>query len=278
MLRTVVLNNRWGGQAGVCLFISVLSGIVVALQYDPATPFYSTAAIELIVPYGSFWRSLHYYSSQLFLFLLIGHTWAVIWKGDHNLKRSHWIRLTSSLPVTILLLFTGYVLRGDATGEAAGNIAENICLSIPLLGEALNELFFDTTATGMRKVYVHHLIGFMVLGGWTVWPHLKKYPIRWHSHPVLTLVVTGLCVVIAAPMEPDRVGLTFIGGPWFFLGLQELLFYLPTFIAGVVAPMLLVIALFSLPFDRENQRRWLWGMALWAGGYLVLSLLCYAKI
>jgi ubiquinol-cytochrome c reductase cytochrome b subunit len=46
----ILLNARWGGQALICLYVSILSGIVLALQYSPAEPFYSSATLELIVP------------------------------------------------------------------------------------------------------------------------------------------------------------------------------------------------------------------------------------
>ena len=121
---------RWGGNALISLYISIISGIIVALQYNPAEPFYSTSTIELIVPFGSFWRGLHYYSSQAFFLLLLLHFCAIVWDNTHYYGRSAWVRLTMSIPVALLLLFTGYILRDDATGEAAGLIAENITISI----------------------------------------------------------------------------------------------------------------------------------------------------
>ena len=106
---------RWGGHALISLYISVLSGIVIGLQYSAHEPFYSTTTIELISPFGSFWRALHYYSSQAFFLLLLCHLAAILWQNDYSYKRSAWIRLSASVPVALLLLFTGYVLRGDAT-------------------------------------------------------------------------------------------------------------------------------------------------------------------
>ncbi|MCI5132639.1 MAG: hypothetical protein D3904_14270, partial [Candidatus Electrothrix sp. EH2] len=57
---TLLFSIRWGGHTLISLYISILSGLIIGLQYNPAEPFYSTATIELIVPFGSFWRSLHY--------------------------------------------------------------------------------------------------------------------------------------------------------------------------------------------------------------------------
>ncbi|PID71786.1 MAG: hypothetical protein CSB34_05795 [Desulfobulbus propionicus] len=276
--KELFIKNRWGGQSLISLYISLLSGIVLALQYDGAEPFYSTATIELIVPYGSFWRALHYYSSQFFFLLLLGHVLAILWKGEKLMTRGAWLRLCTSLPAAILLLFTGYVLRGDATGEAAGAIAENICLSIPLIGGAVNDVLFDIADSGLRKVYMHHLIGLVVLGGWAVWQHLKRYPALWRNHVILTVVTLTTAALFTTPEEPDRIGLLHIAGPWFFLGLQELLRFMPVFLAGVAVPLLPVLLLFGLPEQPQKRTWYLRGIALWLVVYVLLSLISYWRI
>ena len=152
-LKEKFIAVRWGGNTLISLYISIISGIVVALQYNPTEPFYSTSTIELVIPYGSFWRAMHYYSSQAFFLLLVIHFIAVTWDNTHYYSRTTWVRLTMSIPVALLLLFTGYILRDDATGEAAGLIAENIILAIPLLGEWLNNLLFAVTTDEVKRVY-----------------------------------------------------------------------------------------------------------------------------
>jgi ubiquinol-cytochrome c reductase cytochrome b subunit len=268
----------WGGAALISLFLSVLSGVVVALQYDPAEPWYSTSTIELIAPFGSFWRSLHYFSSQAFFLLLVAHLLVVLWKNEARYSRGAWIRLCATLPSGLLLLFTGYVLRGDATGEAAGAIAEHICLSVPWIGHQLNELFFDIADSGVRKVYVHHVIGLVVLGGMAAWPHLRRYTAHWRNHLLLVLGTLALSIIIPAPMEPNRFGLLFIAGPWFFLGLQELLRYWPPFLAGVVAPLIPLALLFWLPNSRRKRAGALGLIGLWLLLYAGLTLLCQQRI
>jgi ubiquinol-cytochrome c reductase cytochrome b subunit len=271
-------HYHWGGGALISLFISILSGLVVALQYDSASPFYSTTTLELVVPYGSFWRSLHYFSSQFFFLLLLGHLAVVLWRNEREMSRAAWIRLCASLPCALLLLFTGYVLRGDATGESAGAIAEHICLSVPLIGQQLNDLFFDLSGSGLRKIYVQHLIGLMVLGGMATWPHLRRYPAHWHQHLVLIFVTMLVSAAIAAPIEPNRFGLLFIAGPWFFLGLQELLRFLPPVIAGVLVPLLPLLLLFWLPNGKRARTLTLLVIIGWLVAYLVFTLLCLQRI
>ncbi|VAW39956.1 hypothetical protein MNBD_DELTA04-320 [hydrothermal vent metagenome] len=277
LLKQKALAVNWGGQALISLYISILSGLVIALQYNTAEPFYSTATIEIIVPYGDFWRSLHYYSSQAFMLLLLCHLAAAIWENNHYYSRLAWVRLTLSVPVALLLLFTGYILRNDATGAAAGAIAEHITLSIPLIGRWLNDIFLAITANGLRRVYVNHLIGLIVLGGYCVWPHLRRYTSRWRDHLPLILLFLLLATLLLAPMEPDKFGLLHIAGPWFFLGLQELLRTVQPFWAGVVFPAAIVVALLTLPREGRERSLYLIFIGLWFAIYTVLSVISYSR-
>ena len=62
------------------------------------------------------------------------------------------------------------------------------------------------------------------------------------------------------------MGVFHIAGPWFFLGLQELLRYLQPFVAGVLVPLVFMV---SLGFLQGNHD---WGKSarVFAGIWLVL--------
>ncbi|MCI5142263.1 MAG: hypothetical protein D3909_11210, partial [Candidatus Electrothrix sp. ATG1] len=77
--------------------------------------------------------------------------------------------------------------------------------------------------------------------------------------------------------ERDHFGLLHINGPWFFLGLQELLRYLPVFWAGIFVPALFVAALLFLPPQGAARRRTLWFMGAWLAGYVVLSFIGFQR-
>ncbi len=265
---------RWGAWAVIMLLLSVVSGIIVALQYDYATPWYSSTAIELLVPYGSFFRSLHFYSSQLFFFFTIFHLIGTYEKNEQY-SWKQWIRLTGSLPVILLLLFTGYILRGDATGSSAGRIAENLLLAIPFIGDTINRLLFSVTESGLRKVYLHHVISFDFLL-LLLWQHLHRYRIQLSRYAVLTAAVCGFSMVTAAPLEPETATVHYISGPWFFLGLQELLRYLPPVVAGIITPLVFIAALFLFHPQHKNKvvTGVFWG---WLAGYGVLSIAAFMR-
>ncbi len=255
---------RWGEYSYVALAVSVLSGLVLALQYDPATPFYSVSAIDTLVPFGFFWRSLHFYSSQFFFLLVLCH-FAFIYPLSRKLSWKNWLYLAGSLPVALLLLFTGYVLRADSTGESAGHIAENITLAIPLIGTWINGLLFSIDADGLKRVYVNHLFGLGLIWGIFCWDHLRRYQPAWKKSGAFILLMILVSAVFSAPMEPEKLGVFNISGPWFFLGLQELLHYIQPFWAGIVFPLTLLIALFGL-----KSEKWAGRMFAYILGWLVV--------
>lgn len=270
---------RWGEKCMVSLYVSVLSGIIVALQYNPAEPLYSTNTIDVLVPFGAFWRSLHFYSSQVFFLLTITHLVAILvdrWSKPMEMKK--WLPLIFSLPVIVLLLFTGYVLRADVTGEMAGLIAENIVLSVPLLGRLLNELLFSVINNGMLRVYPNHLVGLGVLWGLLSWDHIRKYRVSWRGHGGLVVLMLLGCFFVAAPMEAERMGVFHITGPWFFVGLQELLRYLSPLLAGVIWPLVLVAALAALASEDEKKRQLgLVAVGGWGAIYTVVTIIGFIK-
>ncbi|MEW6593782.1 MAG: cytochrome b N-terminal domain-containing protein [Thermodesulfobacteriota bacterium] len=263
---------RWGEKSFVALYLSLISGVVVALQYDAAAPSYSANTIELLIPFGGFWRSLHFYASQLFFLCFLCHFAVIVTAGIPAMPYRKWLLLVASLPVTVLLLFTGYVLRADATGEAAGAIAENIMLSVPVAGEWLNALLFSIARDGMVRVYANHVVGLGLLWLVLCWDHVRRYRVGFRQHGGFAVALLLFCLLIEAPLESYRPGIFYIAGPWFFLGLQELLRVFPPFWAGVFLPLLFLAALLLVPLGAVWRRRALGFVVLWLVVYGVLTV------
>lgn len=258
----------------VALYLSLVSGVIVAYQYDPAQPYYSAGSLDILVPFGAFWRSLHFYSSQLFFLLSVSHFIAIV--AERNAQRvtpGRWVYLTAALMVALLLLFTGYILRADATGSSAGKIAENIVLSVPFIGQILNSFLFSLTVDGMKRVYANHLVGLGLL--WLVlsWDHLRRYKISWRSHPWLILAAFVFCAFVQAPIDPEQIGVFHIAGPWFFIGLQEMLRYIQPFWAGIVWPLCLIAPLCLLYPESRWRRQALWSVWIWLALYTILTII-----
>src|SRR5271169_4749909 len=98
-------------------------------------------------------------------------------------------------------------------------------------------------------------------------PQLMTYPHLLVREAIVFEVLVIAMVVIAlfwdAPLEQLANPLLTPNpakAPWYFLGLQELLHYFPPFVAGIVIPALVVVALIVIPYFDVNVQ----GEPLWA--------------
>ncbi len=262
---------KWGAWSLMSLYVSLLSGVIVGLQYEYTDPYYSVASIDLIVPFGAYFRSLHFYSSQFFFLFLSAH-FVFTHSETKKYSRWEWIKITSTLPIALFLLFTGYILRGDNTGASAGLIAENIAHAIPIVGPGIDKLLFSITESGMRKIYVHHVISFDLLLLMAGWNHLKKHRVFIKDHPILLVAIFCFPLVILAPIEPEQLGVSYISGPWFFLGLQELLRYFSPMFAGVIVPTAFLIAMYLVHPQDKHRKSAIIFISIWLVFYFILSI------
>ncbi len=89
-----------------------------------------------------------------------------------------------------------------------------------------------------------------------VWPHLLVR--EFFASTIVMVMLTILAIKIDAPLrEPANPNVTPnpAKAPWYFLGLQELLHYLPPTSAGVLIPGLVLTALAVLPYVDRNPSR-----------------------
>lgn len=275
-LLVVFRGVKWGGWALVTLYVSLLSGVIVGLQYDYSTPYHSATSIDVLAPFGRFFRSLHFFSSQFFFFFSCIHLIA-IYKKTEKQSLTEWTKLIGTLPLILLLLFTGYILRGDNTGASAGLIAENILLAIPVVGKAVNSLLFSISDSGLRKVYLHHIITFDLLLLILAWNHLRIYRIALLDYYGLLAATLLFSLWMPAPFEPDFLGVTYISGPWFFLGLQELLRYLPVLAAGILFPLTFLLGLLGTHPLGKRHRYCLLFTVIWLLVYSLFSCIAWLR-
>jgi len=267
---------KWGAWSLIALYFSLVSGIIVALQYDYTTPYYSSSALDILIPYGYYFRSLHFYTSQFFFFFTCFHLVA-IYEKTASYKLVEWLKLIGTIPVIILLLFTGYILRGDSTGASAGMIAESIVHTIPLFGGVVDSILLSLDNSGLRKVYVQHVVGLDVILFILLWSHLRKYRIKVSNYLHVCGLMFLFSLIITAPMDPEKLGTTYIAGPWFFLGLQELLRYFDPVIAGVLIPVAFVGLLFSIQPSHQNHKSFLRLLLVYLVIYAILTIAAYVR-
>ncbi|MEK7242174.1 MAG: hypothetical protein AAB048_05325, partial [Planctomycetota bacterium] len=81
---------------------------------------------------------------------------------------------------------------------------------------------------------------------------------------VMSLLLIIVSIVLNAPLEEEANPSKTPNpskAPWYFCGLQEMLVYFDPWIAGVVAPTLIIIGLCVIPYVDRNPR----GAGGWSG-------------
>ncbi len=228
--------------------VAVATGIALATVYEPTRPLESAEAIQGAVAYGFLIRAAHDLAAQLFLVTCLVHI------ADHLLARSYralraavWWRLTWLAPVAVAVMFTGFVLRADADAASAHAIAVSIVRHIPGLGDGLASLLLGEPYGSLQPVFLHHAVTFTLLGWLLTADHARRVWCGWLVFAAVLAAVTAVALVYhPGPGAPPGAAVGALHGPWYFVGLQTLLRAIPAWLAGVVLPLAMVVALGSL--------------------------------
>jgi len=222
-------------------FIALLSGVVLMIPYDVNHPYRSVSQMLLANPYASWMRNIHYYSSQFFLVLLLLHLYEHFRKKQAvRLKQGIWLRLTPGLPVLFLVMFTGFLLRGDADTIQARHLAEQLTGEIPLVGNLLAFSIFGQQGS-LQLIYINHAAVFSIISLIFIFEHSRKLWPELKTFVFAVIIVFAAGYYFSAPLH-DNVH-PVVKGPWYFLGLQNLLYRLshPQWLLVIITGVLVLV-------------------------------------
>lgn len=153
------------GFATLFVFISqAVTGILLAMVYKPsAAEAYSSIQTLQASTIGNYVRSLHSWSANFMVVLVILHLLRVFYEGAYKRPRElTWIMGGVLLVGTLGLAFTGYLLPWDQEGYWATTVGTAMAGFVPGLGDFLVNVLRDgaqvTGATLTRFYSVHMLI------------------------------------------------------------------------------------------------------------------------
>ena len=281
---------RWrytlgAGGTGVFLLLVVAATGVLEMFYYVPTPDQAAVSVQTIsylVPFGGFVRNLHFWSAQLLVIVSAIHLGRVVFTGSYAPPRAFNYLLGLGLFVlSILLDFTGYVLRWDQGVQWALVVGTNLIKTIPWLGNSLYVLLTGSSQLGLPtliRFYAWHIFG-LTLGVFilTVWhafrvrrdggiavppPPLRRNQKRISRHELarrevaamlfvgaaLVLLSASLPAPIAAPIKDIAAVSGDARAPWFFLWVQQMLKWGDPFLLGVLVPLVLLAVLALIPY------------------------------
>ncbi len=230
----------------------MVSGILLAIPYDVDEAYASISLIMLINPAATLFRNMHYWSANFFLVFTLIHIW------DHfsrktklRIKPGIWLRLSIGVLIILLAMLTGFLLKADADSLQARRILNDLMDGIPYIGSLLSASLLGTSDS-LQVIYVHHIATFTLFiaiiimeHNRTIWPGLKETV--W-----VTIFILIFSLLFNTPLHDNLNPV--IKGPWYFVGLQEILHWLSVPGVSLLLILLLVVLIFLVPFGGPRNQ------------------------
>jgi ubiquinol-cytochrome c reductase cytochrome b/c1 subunit len=283
-------NYFWnfGALAMVNLMIMIVTGIFLAMNYQPNTAmaFDSVERIVRDVNFGWLLRYVHSNGASMFFIVTYIHIFRGLYYGSYKKPRELlWI-----IGVVILLLmmataFMGYVLPWGQMSYWGATVITNLFSAIPVVGEYIVTLlwggFSVDNPTLNRFFSLHYLLPFVITG--VVFLHIVALHITGSNnplgiepkseqdtlpfHPYYTIKdMVGVCVflmvfAVLVFFAPDYLGHadnyipanplvtpSHIVPEWYFLPFYAILRSVPSKLGGVLMMFGAIAVLFVLPW------------------------------
>lgn len=261
------------GMVALAAFVlCAATGIMLVPAYKPDAPLDSLALLLLKNPAGIYVRSLHYWSAQAFLAFTLAHTVDyLLRRGEVRVRFGVWLRLGLTVPVIIGVMLSGFLLRGDAAALQASQILRTLLGFVPLIGAELPRLLTGA-GSDLFTVYLQHACTATLVIWLVTVEHsriiLPRARAVWWTLPPLLLLsllfVPGLGWRAAAVEK----------GPWYLVGLQELVHWMPRPQIAVWLMLVFLALLILLPkLPLLLRSRLKWTLAVASIAYAALTLI-----
>jgi len=250
--------------------IAAVTGMMLVPVFRPDAALDSLVLLSLKNPAGAYVRSAHYWSAQLFLALTLAHI------ADHLLQHSEkivhfgvWLRLVLAIPVVFAVMLSGFLLRGDASAAQAREVLRSLLGLIPWLGSVVTPMLTGA-GSDLSVIYLHHACTATIILWLITVEHARRIlpgarASVWLLPPSLLLAllfVPGLAWQAAAVEK----------GPWYLVGLQELLHWMPHPQVALWFGALILAGLMVLPkLSLRARSGTMTALVLATGAYAVMT-------
>ena len=280
---------NFGSLLGLCLAIQIITGIFLAMHYcaDITLAFSSIAHITRDVNYGFILKYLHANGASAFFLCVYIHIARGLYYGSY-LRYHLWFSGVTIFLIMMLTAFIGYVLPWGQMSFWGATVITNFLSAIPYVGTDIVQWvwggFSVNNATLNRYFSLHYLFPFILCG--LILIHLillhttgSNSPIGLNTNtdkvPFHTYFITkdlfgfillGIMLSLLIFYIPN-----FLGDPenfintnplvtpvhimleWYFLFAYAILRAIPNKLGGVIALVLSILILVSLPFFHTSK-------------------------
>lgn len=251
-------------------FASMLSGLIIVFAYHPSLALQSVQKISFLLPYGNFFRKLHYFSSEAFIMILLMHIGLELLKNKVLISGSSWNYSILGFGLVVILMFSGFVLKADLSANAAAQVSFNLIKDTPYLKNIL-PLFQDHTIF-YYKFFIWHILFLPLILGYAIYRHINTLHVK-AQYLSIALGISVLSLWIFTMPRDIIAGekVQNLTSPWFFEGAENLLLksWSAVFVnLFLIIPFVLLVAYYYS--KRKNIIKIL--LFLWFLAYIFISV------
>nr|QBZ38093.1 cytochrome b [Bambusiphaga maculata] len=280
---------NFGSILGMCLSIQLISGIFLSMHYSPniLNAFESVIHINRDVNYGWMMRLIHANGASLFFFIMFIHTGRGMFYGSF-LKKKVWFSGTLIMLILMATAFLGYVLPWGQMSFWGATVITNLVSAIPYLGVSVVNWvwggFSVENPTLNRFFSLHFMLPFILtvlILFHLIFLHekgssnplgLKNKMDKISFHPyfsikdlfgfLLTLMLFSVILFKTPFLFNDPENFTpanpmvtppHIQPEWYFLFAYAILRSIPNKLGGVMALLLSILIILTLPFTMNAK-------------------------
>ena len=286
---------NYGSIAGIVLVIMIVTGIFLAMNYQPHTDvaFASVERIVRDVNYGWLLRYLHMNGASMFFIVVYIHMFRGIYYGSYKAPREIlWMVGVTIYVVMMATAFMGYVLPWGQMSFWGATVITNLFSAIPVIGDYIVTWVwggYSVDDPTINRFFVWHyllpaiIVGLVIVHLWALHVHKSNNPLgidiktpqdMMPFHPFYTIkdlyglglfMIFFMYFVFFQPNffgEPDNyipanpmVTPPHIVPEWYFLPFYAILRAIPDKLGGVVVMFAGVLILYILPWLDTSKVR-----------------------
>lgn len=248
--RTLIFDT-YGNIALASFLVCAISGVVLAIPYDVNNAYDSISLMLITNLPAVFFRNMHYWSAQFFLVFTLLHFWEYFKPASlKELSKGVWFRLVISLLFVFFVMLSGFILKADADSLQARRILDSLIKDIPFLGTFLAGLIFGKDDS-FQLLYVHHIATATIFLFIIIWEHAKVLWTKLSTILIALAIFTLISFFVHAPLHDNLNPI--IKGPWYFIGLQEILHWTSRTGIVMIAIFILLVFIYLFKFNSENR-------------------------
>ncbi|OGF53348.1 MAG: hypothetical protein A2Z21_07875 [Candidatus Fraserbacteria bacterium RBG_16_55_9] len=215
----VHLSFFWGEIALFSFVILILTGILLALTYEPSAQLveldgnqvpaaYASVVQNDRTPLGLLVRQVHHWSAHLMIAAAILHLLRIFFTGLYkNPREINWLVGLALLVLSVFASFSGYLLPYDAFSVTATGIGYHIARAVPWIGSELANFVFAgkfPDAGMIPRFYAYHVILIPLLLMGLITLHLLILFKQKHSLTPSAHAIVGSRKILGVPLWPQQ--------------------------------------------------------------------------